>query len=141
MPVLTLTVMNGKLKGQEFVLEGPGEFIVGRAADCAVPLAHADASQLISRHHCLLTIDPPAIRVRDLGSRHGTCVNGRSICQRQRQQRPEAAASALAECEVHEGDEIEVVITVLRVGVLDFAAAHRQGTGRELARNEGQERA
>nr|QIY93803.1 FHA domain-containing protein [Streptomyces sp. S1D4-11] len=51
-----------------------GTAIVGRAADCAV-VESADQRQ-VSRHHCAFDIDPPTERVRDLGSRNGTYVNG-----------------------------------------------------------------
>jgi pSer/pThr/pTyr-binding forkhead associated (FHA) protein len=40
----------------------------------------------ISRYHCLLDINSPDIRVRDLGSLNGTIVNGKKIGQRQRNQ-------------------------------------------------------
>ena len=33
----------------------------------------------VSRHHCLLEIHPPTVRVRDLGSTNGTFVNGEKI--------------------------------------------------------------
>jgi pSer/pThr/pTyr-binding forkhead associated (FHA) protein len=77
-----LKVARGQLTEQEYVFTGRGHCILGRAEDCdiQVPLdqAHAD----VSRHHCLFDLDPPDIRVRDLGSRNGTYVNGAKIGQR-----------------------------------------------------------
>jgi pSer/pThr/pTyr-binding forkhead associated (FHA) protein len=45
----------------------------------------------ISRYHCLLDINSPDIRVRDLGSLNGTIVNGKKIWQRQRNQTAQEA--------------------------------------------------
>jgi pSer/pThr/pTyr-binding forkhead associated (FHA) protein len=74
-----LRVAKGNLKEQEYVFTDRTHCILGRAEDCdiQVPLdqAHAD----VSRHHCLFDLDPPAIRIRDLGSRNGTYVNGEKI--------------------------------------------------------------
>jgi pSer/pThr/pTyr-binding forkhead associated (FHA) protein len=33
----------------------------------------------LSRRHCRLELSEGTVIVRDLGSRHGTCVNGRSV--------------------------------------------------------------
>jgi pSer/pThr/pTyr-binding forkhead associated (FHA) protein len=71
-----LTVIQGGLKGQEFGFVAPAHCVVGRAEDCDIQVPsdclHAD----VSRHHCVLDIDPPLVHVLDLGSRNGTFVNG-----------------------------------------------------------------
>jgi serine/threonine protein kinase len=36
----------------------------------------------VSRHHCMLDINPPAVRIRDFESRNGTFVNGENIGRR-----------------------------------------------------------
>jgi serine/threonine protein kinase len=47
---------------------------VGRSEECRirVPAGHLG----VSRRHCRLDVDPPRLRVRDLGSSYGTHVNG-----------------------------------------------------------------
>ena len=79
---IVLTVTEGSLAKTRYVFEEPAHCVVGRAPDCDIQVpadfVHAD----VSRHHCLLAIDPPAVRVRDLGSLNGTYVNGESIGQR-----------------------------------------------------------
>ncbi|WP_051798846.1 FHA domain-containing serine/threonine-protein kinase [Catenuloplanes japonicus] len=47
---------------------GPRRIVVGRGPRCDLRLD----DPRVSREHCLLTIDPPHVEVRDLGSRHGT---------------------------------------------------------------------
>ncbi|MFD7508166.1 protein kinase [Streptomyces sp. NPDC059853] len=58
-------------------LDAPAALTAGRDADCEIR-APAD-DRRVSRHHCVFTADPPAITVRDLGSRNGTYVNGARI--------------------------------------------------------------
>ncbi|WP_338693453.1 FHA domain-containing serine/threonine-protein kinase [Streptomyces sp. Q6] len=48
--------------------------VVGRAADCAIRAPGTE--RRVSRHHCAFDLAPPTVRVRDLGSRNGTYVNG-----------------------------------------------------------------
>lgn len=52
-----------------------GEYIVGRAIDCDIPLMDTT----ISRHHAKLTVNSDAIQITDLGSRNKTCVGGKPI--------------------------------------------------------------
>lgn len=47
------------------------EFIIGRAGDCDLTLT----SPLVSRYHCVLTIQNSRISVRDLESSNGTGLN------------------------------------------------------------------
>ncbi|MBV9125107.1 MAG: FHA domain-containing protein, partial [Planctomycetes bacterium] len=77
-----LQVTKGKLQGQEFVFDERTTCILGRADDCNPRLPNDIHHAAISRHHCLLDINPPDIRVRDFGSRNGTFVNGSKIGQR-----------------------------------------------------------
>ena len=75
---------------EEFSVAQP-EFIIGRAQDCHLQLAH----DFVSRHHCELIVDDQghALRVRDLGSQNGTYVN---------------AAFVENECELIDGDRLIV---------------------------------
>jgi pSer/pThr/pTyr-binding forkhead associated (FHA) protein len=92
--------------------------VVGRASNCYVQLPNDLLHLVVSRHHCLLDIDPPDVRVQDLGSRNGTFVNGVKIGQRPR---GSFAEDTVADEEpfyhLGEGDELRVGDTVFRVGV------------------------
>ncbi|NLS96786.1 MAG: FHA domain-containing protein [Planctomycetaceae bacterium] len=88
-----LVVTNGRHRGREIRIKGP-KFFIGRAEDCHL----RSASDLVSRHHCVILVTSDAVSVRDLGSRNGTFVNGRR---------------ASPECRLSPGDH-------LAVGQLDF---------------------
>jgi DNA-binding winged helix-turn-helix (wHTH) protein len=57
-----------------FVL-GPGEHVLGRGADSAVPLL----ASAVSRRHARLVLDGPTAVLCDLGSRNGTFVCGQRV--------------------------------------------------------------
>ena len=82
---IILTITQGKLSGKQYIFASRSTCIVGRNDDCNLQIADA-VDMTISRYHCLLDINPPDIRVRDLGSLNGTFVNGKKIGQRQREQ-------------------------------------------------------
>jgi hypothetical protein len=84
-----LTITRGPLAGQTFAFEEHTTRLLGRDEDCDPRLPNDQDHRLISRHHCLLEINPPTIRVRDFGSRNGTFVNGTKIGQRRPDQQPE----------------------------------------------------
>jgi pSer/pThr/pTyr-binding forkhead associated (FHA) protein len=115
---IKLTVRNGVSPAQEYVFSVRTTCMVGRGSDCSVRLPNDPLHWGVSRHHCLLDIDPPLIRVRDLGSRNGTYVNGRLIGQR-----ADTTAVAtgsvvgLSEVNLLPGDEIQVGATVLHVSL------------------------
>src|SRR5713226_5700564 len=115
---VTLTVTQGKLTGKTFVFDERTSCIIGRAEDCDPLIPNDEHHKTISRHHCLLDINPPDIRVRDFGSRNGTFVNGIKIGQREKDQTPEEAAQgSFPEHDLKEGDEIKLGSTVLRVSL------------------------
>jgi pSer/pThr/pTyr-binding forkhead associated (FHA) protein len=69
-----LNVVGGPSAGES--IEVPeGKLLIGRAADCNV----RSPSQFISGYHCVLMRDEYTIRIRDLGSKNGTHVNGHRI--------------------------------------------------------------
>jgi serine/threonine protein kinase len=116
---VTLTVTDGKLRGQQFVFADRTTCIVGRADDCEPRLPDDNDHKTISRHHCLLDINPPDLRVRDFGSLNGTYVNGAKIGQRQPGQTPEQAAQQrFPEHDLKDGDRIELGHTVFKVGIV-----------------------
>ncbi len=72
---LIFKIIEGSLTGEEFVFGEKGLCLIGRSADCALQIPK-EKDMKISRRHCLLILDPPHVRIRDLGSRNGTTVNG-----------------------------------------------------------------
>jgi pSer/pThr/pTyr-binding forkhead associated (FHA) protein len=73
---VALMVTQGTLQGKEYVFDSTSRCLIGRASDCDIQLPNDYFHGDISRHHCLLEIAPPAVRVHDLDSRNGTFVNG-----------------------------------------------------------------
>jgi CBS domain-containing protein len=112
---ITLTAENGPLAGQEFIFTERRTCLVGRAEDCDLRLPNGPIFSDVSRHHCLLHIDPPALRVRDLGSRNGTRVNGTQIGHPTGRDALEAPPVFLASYELRDGDVLEVGHTHFRV--------------------------
>jgi eukaryotic-like serine/threonine-protein kinase len=79
---VTLIVTRGPLAGRKFVFDEPTVCLIGRSRDCTITLPLEAEHLDVSRHHCLVEIAPPSLRVRDLGSLNGTYVNGKKIGQR-----------------------------------------------------------
>jgi pSer/pThr/pTyr-binding forkhead associated (FHA) protein len=69
-----LRILGGKHQGKAIPLSTK-KFLVGREQDCQL----RPNSDLVSRHHCVFTIDDYAVRLRDLGSTNGTRVNGKPL--------------------------------------------------------------
>ncbi|MGH0034156.1 MAG: mechanosensitive ion channel domain-containing protein [Myxococcota bacterium] len=67
-----LSVIDGPLRGLSFPVRG-AECFIGRSEDCGVELM--DPS--ISKRHAALRLDGERYAIEDLGSAHGTRVNGR----------------------------------------------------------------
>jgi pSer/pThr/pTyr-binding forkhead associated (FHA) protein len=131
---VSLTVTQGLLRGKVFAFRDRTFGAIGRAEDCLLRLPCDFAHQDASRHHCLLDIDPPEIRVRDLGSRNGTYVNGTKIGQRRPGLPPEAVSPhSMAERPLEDGDELRVGSTVFRVSVSE----DEWGVGEEQRLKDG----
>lgn len=115
---VTLTITSGSLTGQKFIFEERTTCIIGRANDAHPKLPNDEAHGIISRYHCLLDINPPAIRIRDFGSRNGTHVNNQLIGQRLPDQTPEEGARmSFPEYDLKAGDEIQLGNTVFQIGI------------------------
>jgi len=115
---VTLKVVEGPLHGAEFVYRLPTLCSVGRSHDCTLRLPSDAWHQTVSRRHCLLEIDPPHVRVCDLGSLNGTLVNGASIGQRNpRSHLEELCPPAVPDYPLGDGDELRVGENVFRIGV------------------------
>ena len=109
-----LSVTQGSLQGTEFLFDHYTRLVVGRAPDCDVCLPRSFENSDVSRRHCMFEIAPPLIRVRDLGSRNGTFLNGQKIGQRQATQPDdETVAVSSPAFPLRDGD-------VVRVGNTEF---------------------
>jgi predicted component of type VI protein secretion system len=69
-----LRILSGPHAG-ETVEIGRGKLLIGREEDCHL----RPESEFVSRHHCVLLLDDYTLRIRDLGSKNGTFVNGRRV--------------------------------------------------------------
>jgi CBS domain-containing protein len=115
--VITLTVQNGSLAGRQYAFTGRRLCLVGRAEDCEIRLPGGPEFIDVSRHHCLLEIDPPHLSVRDLGSCNGTRVNGMLVGRADDpHQQPGPRFDPATSFSLSEGDEVQVGKTVFRVG-------------------------
>lgn len=103
-----LRVVSGKHVGHTIQLPA-GKFLVGREEDCHL----RPNSDLVSRHHCVFTLDEYGLRLRDLGSTNGSFVNGEQI----------RGAVVL-----HHGDAVSI-------GKLDFKVALGDHLGEETFTN------
>ncbi|MFO0927650.1 MAG: FHA domain-containing protein [Gemmataceae bacterium] len=104
-----LQVTDGKQRGRVVPL-GPGQHLFGRDCGCSVRLV----SELVSPQHCLLTVEADGVRLRDLGSAHGTLVNGRPV---------------RGEAELRDGDSIVISPLDFRVRFDLWAGGHGEDDG------------
>jgi eukaryotic-like serine/threonine-protein kinase len=109
---VTLVITQGALIGQRYVYDAPLMCIMGRHSDCHVRLPSDDNHAQVSRYHCSLDIDPPHIRVCDLGSGNGTYVNGQKIGQK----------DADGGQDLQHGDQLQIGYTVFTVEIVAAVA-------------------
>lgn len=115
---VTLTVVEGYYKNKRYVFEQPSQCLLGRGNDCDIRLPGLHFHGDVSRHHCMLEIDPPLLRVRDLGSLNGTFVNDEMIGRRPKERLVEDTYIKLLKGRyLQTGDEIRIGHTVLRVEI------------------------
>jgi pSer/pThr/pTyr-binding forkhead associated (FHA) protein len=115
---VTLKIVEGPLSGAEFVYHAPALCTVGRSRECSLQLPNNLLHGTVSRHHCLLEIAPPVVRVCDLGSLNGTFVNGELIGQRAARDRADLFGIPFApDRPLEDGDELRVGENVFRVCV------------------------
>lgn len=98
---VTLSVHTGG-STHEYVYPERVTCLVGRSEECDIRID--DGQSRVSRRHCRLEIDPPELRIRDMGSRNGTYVNGERI-------------GRLTERALVPGDEVRLGGVVLHVAV------------------------
>jgi hypothetical protein len=110
-----LTITTGPKAGTVFAFEEHDTLLLGRKKDCQVCLPE---DVLVSRHHFILEVNPPHIRIRDLGSLHGTYINGQKYGGRGKHETPEdSARQKFAQIDLHDGDEIKAGQTTFKVQV------------------------
>jgi serine/threonine protein kinase len=131
---VTLTVVSGKLDEHQYVFGERTTCVLGRSRDCDPRLPDDNQHTTVSRHHCLIDINPPDARIRDFGSRNGTFVNDKKIGQRLPDQAlEEAAAIGYPEHDLADGDEIRIGKTVLRVSITGSRTLTLDADPRETA--------
>ncbi|MCP4042910.1 MAG: protein kinase [Gammaproteobacteria bacterium] len=130
---IVLNISKGKLSGQLFPFKERTICIIGRSRECHIRLPDDADHRTISRYHCLLDINPPAIRIRDFGSRNGTYVNGKKIGQREKGQAAEnVSRSGFPEFDLHHGDRITLGNTVFQVEIEEPEAIAADGQTERL---------
>ncbi len=117
---IVLTITQGQLSGTQYVYEEREVCTIGRHKDCNVRLPSDAAHAQVSRYHCLLDINPPAIRVRDLGSGNGTYVNGQRIGSQQKSANQDADR---LERDLVDGDLLQIGYTAFEVKIEDTGTA------------------
>jgi serine/threonine-protein kinase len=120
---IRLTVLTGPHKNRRFCFCGPTQCVIGRGADCFARFSGTPEDLTISRRHCQLDIDPPLVRVQDLGSLNGTYVNGQKICPVDSQPLEDAPAATPPEHVLNTGDLLSIDGTTLMVEVVDCPSA------------------
>lgn len=115
-PTVTLTIKSGKLSGTKYEFDLPRRCLIGRASDCELRLPSELEFLGVSRHHCLLSINPPEVWVRDCGSRNGTRLNGMQIGRPVSWHVPEELVAApFQDYQLNDGDELKIGSTVFEV--------------------------
>jgi pSer/pThr/pTyr-binding forkhead associated (FHA) protein len=122
---VTLAFTNSSLKGGVLDLARPGKYILGRSSRCDIQLPTTLEFMDVSRHHCVVAVTPLGLRVRDLGSRNGTFINGKHIGQRQANDFPGATGESGWHA-LEEGDELRLGSTALRVERFGLTVGLRQ---------------
>src|SRR6266571_4093110 len=136
---ITLTISEGTKQGEVFVFDKHDTLLFGRMENCQVYLPD---DTTVSRHHFILEVNPPDARIRDLGSRNGTWINGKKYGGREKNETPEEGAKReYPQVDLHGGDRIKVGKTIFRVEVEGAAKSaepvHCQRCGRDVSAEVG----
>ncbi len=117
---VVLKVARGWFEGKEYAFRDHTVCTIGRSSDCVVQLPNNPGHLDVSRHHCAIVVDPPFVRVRDLGSKNGTYVNGEIVGKRaQSSPAGDDTELTIPERILDDGDEIRVGGTLFRVRIAE----------------------
>lgn len=105
---ITLSVIAGPHKGQEFTFARHDTFLVGRSRHAHFQLPAKD--KYFSRIHFMIEMNPPQCRLVDMGSHNGTYVNGVKVLA----------------ADLKDGDQIRAGHTILKLAV------HPEGSDVEI---------
>jgi pSer/pThr/pTyr-binding forkhead associated (FHA) protein len=105
---ITLTITTGKLSEKQYIFDSRTTYLIGRNDHCYLSIPDK-FNQRVSRYHCLLDINPPEIRIRDLGSLNGTYINNTKIGGRQSHQNAEEAGKLNFPEDVLENDPVPIL--------------------------------
>jgi len=75
--VWSLMALSGDLKGKSMPIHGA--MVIGRSTKCDIVIT----SEHMSRRHAELSLKAGGLRIVDLGSSNGTCVNGNKVVEQQ----------------------------------------------------------
>jgi pSer/pThr/pTyr-binding forkhead associated (FHA) protein/predicted Ser/Thr protein kinase len=116
MAKVTFIVTKGPLQGRTFVFEKHDVVLFGRHEECHIRLP--DDDRTASRRHFMLEVNPPLAQVRDLGSLHGTWLNGEKVGGREAEQKAhEVAGKQFGQVQLSDGDQIQVGLHIMRVQI------------------------
>lgn len=101
--VVTLRVTRVNQVPRTIEFHSPQIVVFGRERSCD---ARIGLDPYASRHHFIMEVSPPDVRIRDLGSSNGTYVNRRRI-----------ASDAGGEVELRDGDVIRAGRTTITLGI------------------------
>ena len=102
---IIIEITEGVQAGQKYEYTEADRVFIGRQDDCGIVLPE----KTVSRYHCILTINPPTVRLQDFGSLNGTYINGKKIGQRDRDKSWEEAKNEVyQEFDLHDGDLIRL---------------------------------
>lgn len=138
-----LNITAGPLSGNRLEFVEHDTLIFGRMDDCHIRIPD---DNYLSRHHFLLEVNPPDARIRDLGSKNGTYVNGRKIGGRFKNESVEDGSQRkYPQVDLKENDEIKTgdtrILITMRVLSPTKHIIHCQHCGRDVTAEVGSDRA
>ncbi len=117
-----LDLIAGPMKGRKFVFEEHDTFLLGRSPECQVSLPN---DSFVSRYHFILEINPPRVRIRDLGSLNGTFVNGKECGGGNVNRGSDKGTAQYSQMELVNGDRIQVGETIFLLEIETPPTVHR----------------
>jgi pSer/pThr/pTyr-binding forkhead associated (FHA) protein len=133
-----LDVVQGPLKGRQFVLDRQETYVVGRSRFVQCPMPEDLA---LSRDHFMIEVNPPECELRDLGSTNGTYVNNQRVAQRAHLSSGDliAAGQSIIRVRVEAAGDIssgdDVSGATLRTQSLNLSSVCCAGCGTQAPRN------